>query len=169
EGDPFPVAASSEQRAAFVSIEKRFAQRMGLKLGDKVTFDVQGVEVEGEVRNFREVKWTNFYPNFFVNVEPGYIDEAPKTYLAVLPQGPAEVKRSIQRDAVEKFPNISFIDVEELISKLATLFEKSRQAMEVISWLSLGVGLVILYGLSHDQVYRRYYDLALMKTLGFSS
>ena len=68
-----------------------------------------------------------------------------------------------------EFPNISFVDVEEVISKLATLFEKSRQAIEVISWLSLGVGLVILYGLSHDQVYRRYYDLALMKTLGFSS
>jgi putative ABC transport system permease protein len=70
---------------------------------------------------------------------------------------------------VEEFPNISFIDVGELVGKLATLFEKSRQAIEVISWLSLAVGLVILYGLSHDQVYRRYYDLALMKSLGFSS
>jgi ABC-type antimicrobial peptide transport system permease subunit len=49
------------------------------------------------------------------------------------------------------------------------LFEKSRQAIEVISWLSLAVGLVILYGLSHDQVYRRYYDLALMKSLGFTA
>jgi predicted lysophospholipase L1 biosynthesis ABC-type transport system permease subunit len=28
------------------------------------------------------------------------------------------------------------------------------------------VGLVILYGLSHDQVYRRFYDLALLKSLG---
>jgi ABC-type antimicrobial peptide transport system permease subunit len=59
--------------------------------------------------------------------------------------------------------------VEELIAKLSNLFDKSRRAIEVISWLSLGVGLVILYGLSHDQVYRRYYDLALMKSLGFSS
>lgn len=168
EGEPFPDGPSAD-RAAYVSLEKRFAQRMGLGVGDKVTFDIQGVEVEGSVRNLREVKWTNFYPNFFVNVEPGYIDEAPKTYLAVLPQGELEVKRKFQREAVGAFPNISFIDVEELISKLAALFEKSRQAIEVISWLSLGVGLVILYGLSHDQVYRRYYDLALMKTLGFSS
>lgn len=167
-GEPFPEV-HDQNRPAYISLEKRFADRMGLELGDKVTFDVQGVEVDGVVRNFREVKWTNFYPNFFVNVEPGYFDEAPKTFLAVLPQGDTELKRSFQRESVEQFPNISFIDVEEVISKLASLFEKSRQAIEIISWLSLSVGLVILYGLSHDQVYRRYYDLALMKTLGFSS
>jgi putative ABC transport system permease protein len=69
---------------------------------------------------------------------------------------------------VGKFPNISFVDVEELIGKLTSLFDKARKAIGVISWLSLAIGLVILYGLSHDQVYRRYYDLALMKTLGFS-
>jgi putative ABC transport system permease protein len=168
EGEPFPEEPKMD-RPAYVSLEKRFAQRMGLSIGDKVTFDIQGVEVEGSVRNLREVKWTNFYPNFFVNVEPGFIDEAPKTYLAVMPQGDLATKRKFQRDVVGAFSNISLIDVEEIISKLAGLFEKSRQAIEVISWLSLGVGLVILYGLSHDQVYRRYYDLALMKTLGFSS
>lgn len=168
EGEPFPDEPNMD-RPAFVSLEKRFAQRMGLGIGDKVTFDIQGVEVEASVRNLREVKWTNFYPNFFVNVEPGFIDEAPKTYLAVMPQGDLASKGKFQRDVVGSFSNISLIDVEEIISKLAGLFEKSRQAIEVISWLSLGVGLVILYGLSHDQVYRRYYDLALMKTLGFSS
>lgn len=168
EGEPFPQDGPSDKRPAFVSLEKRYAERLELKLGDLITFDIQGVEVEGVIRNFREVKWTSFYPNFFVNVEPGYIDDAPKTYLAVLPQGKKEVKRHFQREAVGTFPNISFVDVEEMISKLASLFEKSRQAIEVISWLSLSIGLVILYGLSHDQVYRRYYDLALMKTLGFS-
>jgi len=168
EGEPFPEADPTQDRAAFVSVEKNYARRLGLKVGDGVTFDVQGVEVEGVIKNFREVKWTSFYPNFFVNVEPGYIDEAPKTYLAVLPQGKKDIKRFFQREAVGKFSNISFVDVEELINKLSVLFEKSRQAIEVISWLSLAVGLVILYGLSLDQVYRRYYDLALMKTLGFS-
>ena len=168
EGKPFPSEADPN-RPAWISLEKRFAQRMGLEIGDLVTFDVQGVEIEGKVLNLREVKWTSFYPNFFVNVEPGYIDEAPKTYLAVLPQGSRESKQNFQREAVGEFPNVSFIDVEELIAKLSNLFDKSRRAIEVISWLSLGVGLVILYGLSHDQVYRRYYDLALMKSLGFSS
>lgn len=169
EGQPFPAGGAPDDRLPYISIEKRWAQRMDLDIGDKLTFDIQGVEFEGVIRNIREVKWTSFYPNFFVTIEPGMIDAAPKTYLAILPSGPKEKKLELQRLSVGKFPNVSFIDVGELVGKLSGLFEKSRQAIEVISWLSLLVGLVILYGLSHDQVYRRYYDLALMKSLGFSS
>lgn len=169
EGEPFPIGGASDERLPYISIEKRWSERMNLALGDKLTFDVQGVEFEGEVRNIREVKWTTFYPNFFVTIEPGMIEAAPKTFLAILPSVLKESKISLQRKAVETFPNISFIDVGELVGKLSGLFEKSRQAIEVISWLSLAVGLVILYGLSHDQVYRRYYDLALMKSLGFTA
>lgn len=168
EGEPFP-RESGERDYALVSLEKRWADRMDLELGDKVTFDVQGVPLEGKIHNIREVKWTSFYPNFFVNVEPGFLEGAPKTYLAILPSGHKDQKVDFQRKAVSEFPNISFIDVEELVGKLSSLFEKSQRAIQFISFLSLGVGLVILYGLSHDQVYRRYYDLALMKSLGLSS
>lgn len=168
-GLPFPPGGAPDDRLPFISLEKRWSERMDLSIGDKLTFDIQGVEFEGVVHNIREVKWTTFYPNFFVTVEPSMIEAAPKTFLAVLPSGPKDTKLMFQRSSVEKFPNISFIDVEELVGKLSGLFIKARQAIEVISWLSLAVGLVILYGLSHDQVYRRYYDLALMKSLGFSA
>lgn len=169
EGDPFPVNGNIEERLPYVSLEKRWSQRMGVSIGDKLTFDIQGVEFEAVVLNIKEIKWTTFYPNFFVTIEPGIIDGAPKTFLAVLPSSSKEQKISLQRLTVEKFPNISFIDVEEIVKKISNLFIKSRKAIEIISWLSLLVGLVILYGLSHDQVYRRYYDLALMKSLGFTS
>jgi putative ABC transport system permease protein len=169
DGAPFPGGGAPENRLPYISLEKRWSERMNVSLGDKLTFDIQGVEFEGLVHNIKEVKWTSFYPNFFVTVEPSMIEQAPKTFLAVLPAGPKEAKLKLQRASVSQFPNISFIDIEELVGKLSGLFEKSRQAIEVISWLSLAVGLVILYGLSHDQVYRRYYDLALMKTLGFSA
>jgi putative ABC transport system permease protein len=153
---------------ARVSLEKRWAERMGLSIGDKLEFDVQGVPVEGIVANIKEIKWTSFYPNFFVSLEPGFIEEAPKTYLSILPPTAREKRNAFQRELVKKFPNVSAIDVEELTGKIATLFEKSRKAIEIISWLSLGIGLIILYGLSHDQVYRRSFDIALLKSLGLT-
>jgi putative ABC transport system permease protein len=165
EGKPF---AGPPGEVARVSLESRWARRMGLSLGDKLLFDVQGVPVEAVVYNIKEIKWTSFYPNFFVSLEPGFLEPAPKTFLAVLPPVSGEKKRFFQREAVKKFPNVSAIDVEELTEKIATLFEKSRKAIEIISWLSLGIGLIILYGLSHDQVYRRSFDLALLKSLGLS-
>jgi putative ABC transport system permease protein len=169
DGTPFPKKRSDPDAPVLVSLEKRWSERAKVKVGDHLTFDVQGVEVEGKVHNIKEIKWTTFYPNFFVTLEPGVIEGAPKTYLAVIPAGDHQSKISFQRKAADAYPNISFIDVEEMIGKLSRLFEKSRQAIEIISYLSLLVGLVILYGLSHDQVYRRIYDLALMKSLGLSS
>lgn len=166
DGKPFPPGGATPDRLPFISIEKRWSERMGVKIGDKLTFDVQGVEFEGEVINIKEIKWTSFYPNFFVTIEPSVIEAAPKTFLSILPVGSKDTKRSLQQQVVEKFPNVSFIDVEEMVNKMSLLFDKSRLAIELISWLSLGVGLIILYGLSHDQVYRRSYDLALMKVLG---
>ena len=165
EGEAFGKTPGEIPR---VSLEKRWAQRMGVGIGDRLEFDIQGVPIEGVVANIKEVKWTSFYPNFFVSLEPGFLDEAPKTYLAVLPPVGATKKRQFQRALVKRFPNISAIDVEELTGKMAGLFERSRKAIEVISWLSLAIGLIILYGLSHDQVYRRSFDMALLKSLGLS-
>ncbi len=165
EGKPFEGPAGEIAR---VSLEKRWADRMGLEIGDKLEFDIQGVPQEGIVHNIKEIKWTSFYPNFFVTLEPGFVEPAPKTFLAVLPPAAKEKKNDFQREAVKKFPNVSAIDVEELTGKIATLFERSRKAIEIISWLSLGIGLIILYGLSHDQVYRRSFDLALLKSLGLT-
>ncbi|MFA5584434.1 MAG: FtsX-like permease family protein, partial [Bacteriovoracaceae bacterium] len=152
-----------------VSLESRWAQRMNIGIGDLLKFDIQGVEFEAEVVNLKEIKWTSFYPNFFVNVSPPSLEGAPRTYLAVLPQKYTDLKNDFQRAVLAKLPNISFIDVENLIDQIWRLFLKSKRAIEMISILSLFVGLVILYGLCHDQVYRRYYDLALFKGIGMTT
>lgn len=152
-----------------VSLESRWAQRMNIRIGDQLKFDIQGVEFEAEVINLKEIKWTSFYPNFFVNVSPPSLEGAPRTYLAILPQKFTDLKNEFQREVLAKLPNISFIDVENLIDQIWKLFLKSKVAIQLISILSLFVGLVILYGLCHDQVYRRYYDLALFKGLGMTT
>jgi len=149
-----------------LSLEKRWAQRMGIELEDKILFDIQGVEFEGVVVNIKEIKWTDFYPNFFITVAPGYIDEAPKTFLAVMPASQKDKKVDFQIKSISEFPNISFIDVEEAIEKLAEIFRKSKTAISSITFLSLIVGLIILYALSFDQIFRRYYEIALLKALG---
>ncbi len=167
EGKEFSNASST--LLAPISLEKRWAQRMRIKLDDKLIFDVQGVEVEGVVVNLREVKWTDFYPNFFVTVAPGHIDEAPKTYLAVARFKSADKKINFQRASVDRFSNISFIDVEEAINKLSGIFQKSQFAVRVISLMSVFIGLVIFYAITFDQIYRRFYDFALLKTLGLEA
>ena len=89
-------------RLPFISLETRWASRMKIKLGDKLTFDIQGVEFEGIVRNLRDVKWTTFKPNFFVSIESGYIDLAPKTFLAILNEKKQLKKRKKKQKPKQK-------------------------------------------------------------------
>ena len=75
-----------------ISLEHRFAKRLGISLGDTLTFDIQNVEIEGKVVNLRRVKWSNFEPNFFVVFEEGLLSDAPKTYVSSLHNVPSKKK-----------------------------------------------------------------------------
>jgi hypothetical protein len=49
-----------------VSLATEFQERLGLKLGDTLGFDVAGEPLVVTVASFREVKWDSFRPNFFM-------------------------------------------------------------------------------------------------------
>ncbi|HRO68617.1 MAG TPA: FtsX-like permease family protein, partial [Pseudobdellovibrionaceae bacterium] len=59
-----------------LSVERRYAERMGLKIGDTLRFDVQGVEIDGVIVNLRKVRWTSFQPNFFILIQDGALNDA---------------------------------------------------------------------------------------------
>ena len=58
------------------------AQRLGIDVGARLTFDVQGVPIEAEVTSLRKVDWQSFTTNFFVVFSPGALDGAPATFVA---------------------------------------------------------------------------------------
>ena len=84
EGESFAAAQVPAGEHA-ISLEQRFAQRLSLALGDRITFDVLGVAIIGRVVNIRTVKWTSFLPNFFIVFAPGAFEEVHKTWLPAIP------------------------------------------------------------------------------------
>ena len=64
------------------SLEKRYAKRLNLDIGDHFKVDIMGLEVEAKVINTRKVRWSSFQPNFFILFQPGLLEEAPRTHLA---------------------------------------------------------------------------------------
>ena len=50
---------------AEVSLEERFAERLGVGWGSSVTFDIQGVQVPLQVTSIRTVRWESMEMNFF--------------------------------------------------------------------------------------------------------
>jgi putative ABC transport system permease protein len=166
-GNPFSGRYDPAGSApAEISLERRFAERLGIHLGDTLEFDIQGLPIEGKVVNFRKVRWTSFQPNFFILFQPGVLDEAPKTFIAAVPKLPLEQKLSLQNGIVQRFPNVSMIDVSDVTKKILEVFSQMSGALRVMAWLSLFAGFVVLFSISSHQASSRRQETNLLKVLG---
>jgi len=164
----FPIQKfdSSGNNIPEVSIEKKFAERLGFQLADKLKFDIQGVEIEGIITSFRSVKWNSFQPNFFILFQSGVLDESPKSWLASIAQIDQTKNVLLQNKIVEKFPNISIVDIERTVRRVLDMITKMSLALQFMSFLSLLAGVFVIYSISREQTLTRRWDLNLTKILG---
>lgn len=149
-----------------VTLEKRFAERLKLKIGDRLLFDIQGVPIESEVVGLRQVSWTSFQPNFFVVFEPRALIDAPKTYLASLPSMPPESRERLQASLFEAFPNISTIDVTRVMQTLLEGFGQISRALALMALLCSVAGGVAVFSVASLRARERMGELQLLKLLG---
>ncbi len=169
EGRPLANNYSFDQKEpAEISMEKRYAERLGLKLGDVVTYEVQSVPITGKIVNFRKVRWNSFQPNFFIQFQPGVLDDAPKTFIASIPSLAEAKKYDLQSKIVSQFPNVSLIDVSLLVKKVLEMLDQMTLILTVMAWFSLAAGAVVLYFIANHQAMARLWDSNLMKILGAS-
>ncbi len=167
EGEDFSGPFSGgENDLPGISIETRFADRLGLSLDDILTFDVQSTEVKGIIQNIRKVKWNTFQPNFFVRFQSGVLEAAPKTFLATIPRLSHEKKTSLQNEIVREIPNISIVDISRLIDRLYTISQQMSWALQFMAILCIIAGFVVLYSIASHQAQAREWDIGLFKVLG---
>ena len=150
-----------------MSLETRFAKRLNVNLGDTMTFDVQGVEVEGRITSLRQIRWTSFQPNFFIQFQPGVLEDAPKTWLAGIIADTGQ-KATIQKNLVADFPNISIIDVERLLNKISQISDWMKKILLTMSSLTLFTGFIILFFICQFQTRLRIRDMQILHALGTS-
>ncbi len=151
---------------AEISIEMRYARRLNVGVGSVLSFDVQGVPVEGVIVNIRRVRWTSFQPNFFILFQPGVFDEAPKTHLASIGSLPDTQKNSLQTDLVQKFPNISIVDLASTINTVLGIMSKMEWIVQVMAFFAIFAGFVVLFSIATIQAHARRWDVNLFKILG---
>jgi len=167
EGKPFAANYNPEkQKYPQLSLEYRYAERLGLKIGDVLTFDVQGVEMEGQVINLRKVKWTSFQPNFFVLFQNGVLNEAPKTFITALPRLTEARKETLQSKLAKKFPNVSIVDVQRTVNEVLKIADQMSWSLELMAALALFTGYVVLYSIVSSQMRLRRWELNMLKVMG---
>lgn len=149
-----------------ISLEETYAKRLGVRLGDQLLFDISGIEVGGIITSIRKVRWISFEPNFFILFQSGVLEEAPKTFLSSFKVRSLEEKRDIFAKIATHFPNVSLLDVSEVIKKITTIFDLMALAIKFISFLSLFVALVVLMAVSFNHLDHRSQEMTLYYMLG---
>lgn len=151
---------------AEVSVEKGYAKRLHLELGDHLTFDVQGVQVPAVVTSLRKVDWSSFRPNFFILMQPGVLDDAPKTWVAGLPQMSEADKARLQSEIVERFPNVSAVDIRRVVEKVVEITGQMSVALRLLGVLVYVCGLMVLISMAQLQSQVRAKDYTLLRLIG---
>ncbi len=149
---------------AQVSVEQDFARELGLKLGDKLGFDIAGESVSAEVTSMRTVEWDSFSPNFFMLFSPGVLDSYPATYISSL-----HVKENQRRDLIElmkSFPSVTAIDLDAMLSQVRDVMDKAAMAVQAVFIFTLLAGLAVLWAAVQATRDERRYESALLRTFG---
>ena len=169
-GRPFSgIYDPGSGKAAEISVEHKYADALGLELGDTMGIEVAGIPINAVVVNLRRVRWTSFQPNFFVQMQPGVLDQAPKTFLGTLHHLNQQAKESLQNKLVQEFPTVSILDVERTGKKILYVVGQMTWALQLMAVLSILAGLVILYCVVREKARSQSWEINLLKVLGCTS
>ena len=148
-----------------VSVEKRYANRRGIKLGDSLVFDILGLELKAVVVNIRTVKWTEFVPNFFLILQDGALDDAPKTILATISSGNYDATAMLIK-LTELFPSLTVIDVKSLFETFANLVKNVTAITDKMSLYSIIIGLLMSFIIIQYQMNLQKNNILRLKMIG---
>ena len=160
------VTQPSDQ--VYISLEERFAKRIGVKLWDTLQFNVQGLLITTVVSSLRIVDWNRIYTNFVVVFPKGVLEKAPQFHVLLTRASTPEVSAAFQQSVVTRFPNVSIIDLNLVLSVVDDLLNKIAFVVRFIAGFSIITALVVLIASVLISRYQRMQENVLLRTLGAS-
>lgn len=148
-----------------VSIDERAATATGLKIGDRLTISVLGVEIEARIASFREINWDTLGFNFVLVFSPGALEMAPYT-LAATVGATASAEPAISRAVSDGFPAVSMIRVKDVVTQVGDLMRQLGSAIAISASVAVLAGIAVLMGAVAAARRSRSYDAVLLKLLG---
>jgi putative ABC transport system permease protein len=167
EGSLWKEAAASGE----VSIEEGIRERFNIQMGDDIRFDVMGRIVSARVTSVRRVDWDQARSGGFMFVfSPGTFARAPHAYIGfVRAPRDADHRARLQRDLVGAFPNVSAIDIREILARARAIVDNVSLAVSIVGLVALAGGALILAGAVAMTRFQRVYEAAIFRTLGATS
>jgi len=149
-----------------ISVAENIREDLRLELGDSLSFNVQGVNVNTVVASFREVDFQRPQPNFFIVFPTNVLENAPQFYATIVRTESDEQAYTIQQEIVSDYPNISAIDLSIALQSVQEFLDKISMAIQFMALFSIITGLIVLASSISISRKQRTRESVLLRTLG---
>jgi putative ABC transport system permease protein len=149
-----------------LSVEEGIAKTLGIKVGDKIAFDVGGTRFSAPVTSLRKVEWDSFKPNFFVIADPKLLSGYPASWITSF-HLPA-TREDVVTGLVKRFPNVSVIDLTAMMEQFRRITDQVSRAVEFVFLFAIAAGLVVLFAAISSTQDERVFEAAVLRTVGAS-
>jgi putative ABC transport system permease protein len=146
------------------SVEQGLAETLGLKLGDRLAYEIAGQRMEGTITSLRKLDWDSMRVNFFVIAPPAALENYPASYITSF-HLPAE-RASLVPELVRSYPNVTVIDVAALVRQLHATIDQVARAVQVVFGFAVLAGMAVLYAALQASADERRHELAVLRALG---
>lgn len=162
EGEWWPEDYTGPPQISFAAEE---GEELGLSLGDKLTVNILGRDIEATITSFREVDFSTAGIGFVMTMNPSAVAGAPHSFISTVYAEP-EAETQILRDLAEAYPNITAIRVKDAIDRVSDVLAGLAAATSYGAGASLLTGFLVLIGAAAAGEAARTYEASILKTLG---
>ncbi len=156
----------SEQEPDAISMEEGIAGTLRLKLGDRLRFDVGGMQTDASITSLRKVDWGSMRANFFAMYPVRELPNLPTTYMSAFK---APAAPGFDNALVRRFPNITSVDMTSTIAQVQRVLDQVIAAVEFLFGFTLVAGLVVLFAAVTATREERAREFAIMRAIGAKS
>ncbi|MBB5053376.1 putative ABC transport system permease protein [Afipia massiliensis] len=152
-----------------VSLEKKIADGLGVKVGDDITVNVLGRDITAKIGNLRTVDWQSLGINFVLVYSPKAFAGAPHTDIATLTEAGSSSAASdakLIKDVAAAFPMVTSVRVREALDSIGKVVTNLVLAIRGASSVTLISAILVLGGALAAGHRHRVYDAVILKTLG---
>lgn len=149
---------------ALVSVEAEFAERMQLKVGDKVGYLIGARPLEATVASIRRVQWENMQPNFFMVFPPAALQGYPATFMTSFHLAAAD--KQFLNDFIRAYPTVTVVEMDVVIAQVRGIIAQVSSAIELVLLVILFAGALVLIAGVQSSVDSRLFEGAILRALG---
>lgn len=152
-----------------ISLADNVARDAQVVVGDTLLFNVQGMLMETVVGSIREVDWGRMQLNFSIVFPTGVLESAPQFHVLTTNAPDKAASASLQRELVQKFPNVSILDLRQVLTLIEGILDKISWVISFMAFFSILTGIIVLIGSVRNSKYQRIRESVLLRTLGAKS